>query len=106
VLGPDVLSAVTEKRVETTRELRRRGWRGHLTKAHYGYGWRIYRFGEHDVVLHAGGVRGFRTFIAYSRGTGIGFAIMMNAQTRAIDRLSSYFWVKAFEDATQTAAAP
>lgn len=105
VLSADVLAAVTQKRVATTRELRRRGWRGHLTKAHYGYGWRIYRFGDHDVILHAGGVKGFRTFISYSRETGTGFAIMMNAQTRAIDRLSSYFWVKAFEDATQTAEA-
>lgn len=105
VLSQDVLAAVTQKRVATSRELRRRGWRGHLTKAHYGYGWRIYRFGDQDVILHAGGVKGFRTFISYSRETGVGFAIMMNAQTRAIDRLSSYFWVKAFEDATQTADA-
>jgi len=105
VLSQEVLAAVTQKRVATSRELRRRGWRGHLTKAHYGYGWRIYRFGDQDVILHAGGVKGFRTFISYSRETGVGFAIMMNAQTRAIDRLSSYFWVKAFEDATQTAEA-
>lgn len=102
VLPAPVLQMVTEKQVETSRELRRRGWRGKLTDAHYGFGWRIYRFDNHDVVLHSGGVKGFRSFVSYSRDTGIGFAIVMNAQTRVIDRLSSYFWVKALDEAQAT----
>lgn len=99
VLPAPVLDMVREKRVKTVKELRRRGWRGKLSEAHYGFGWRIYRFGDHDVVLHSGGVRGFRSFVSYSQDTGIGFAMVMNAQTRAIDRLSSYFWVKALDEA-------
>lgn len=99
VLPAPVLNMVREKHVDTTRELRRRGWRGKLTDAHYGLGWRIYAVGGKDVVLHSGGVRGFRAFVSYSQDLDTGFAIVMNAQTRTIDRLSSWFWVTALEEA-------
>lgn len=102
VLPSPVLKMVTEKRVDTSRELRRRGWRGKLTDAHYGFGWRIYAVDGQDVVLHSGGVRGFRSFVSYSKDLDVGFAMVMNAQTRAIDRLSSYFWVTAFDDVQPT----
>lgn len=101
VVPAPVLETVTTKRTETSREKYRRGWRGKVTDAHYGYGWRIYDFGGREVVLHAGGVRGFRTFVSYSRETGIGFAMVMNAQTRTINSLSSYFWTKALEETEQ-----
>ncbi len=102
VLSDAVLKSVTAKHTETSKEKYRRGWRGKLTAAHYGYGWRIYRFGDHDVILHSGGVRGFRSFVSYSRETGTGFAMVMNAQTRTIDRLSSYFWTKALDEVELT----
>ncbi|SDE50462.1 serine hydrolase domain-containing protein [Kordiimonas lacus] len=98
VLPTPVLEMVTEKRVDTSRELRRRGWRGKLTDAHYGFGWRIYAVDGHDVVLHAGGVKGFRTFVSYSKDLDLGFAIMANAQTSAVERLSSRFWVAALDE--------
>ncbi len=104
VLPSPVLKMVTEKRVDTSRELRRRGWRGKLTDAHYGFGWRIYAVDGQDVVLHSGGVRGFRSFVSYSKDLDIGFAIVMNAQTRSIDRLSSHFWVTAFDEVETTAS--
>ncbi|NVJ98346.1 MAG: beta-lactamase family protein [Alphaproteobacteria bacterium] len=102
VLPENVLNMVREKRVDTSRELRRRGWRGKLTDADYGFGWRIYAVDGQDVVLHSGGVRGFRAFVSYSKDLDTGFAIVMNAQTRAIDRLSSYFWVTALDETKDT----
>ena len=105
VLPEPVLNMVREKHVDTTRELRRRGWRGKLTDAHYGLGWRIYAVGGKDVVLHSGGVRGFRAFVSYSQDLDTGFAIVMNAQTRTIDRLSSWFWVTALDEAEAAAEA-
>jgi len=50
------------------------------------------------VVLHSGGVRGFRSFVSYSTETGTGFAIVMNAQTRTIDRLAATFWDRALRE--------
>lgn len=97
VLSPELLESVTTKEVRTTRELNRRSWRRHISDAYYGLGWRIYSFGDDDVVLHSGAVRGYRAFISYSKDMDIGFVMLMNAQTRSIDRLSASFWDMAFE---------
>lgn len=92
VLSPELLQTVTEKRVRTRRELNKRVWRPHLKDAHYGYGWRIYNIGGEDIVMHAGGVSGFRTLIGYSKERGVGLVMLMNAETRSIDQLAAGFW--------------
>lgn len=104
VLGhrPDVMPAsaldkVMTPRVRTTRELRRKHWRAHLNDAHYGLGWRIYRFGDEELVYHGGWVSGFRAEIALSRRHDLGLVILMNGESSAIGELSSGFWARAFE---------
>lgn len=92
VLNADLLDTVTEKRVRTRREMNKRVWRPHLKEAHYGYGWRIYNIGGEDIIMHAGGVSGFRTLIGYSKARNIGLVILMNAETRSIDKLGADFW--------------
>jgi len=94
VLDPALLSVVTKKRVRTKRETRKRMWRPHLDDAHYGYGWRIYSIGGEDVIMHGGGVSGFRSLVAFSKERGIGQVILMNAETRSIDKLAAVFWSK------------
>jgi beta-lactamase class C len=95
VLSPSLLAELTIPRIRTKKDLRRRFWRGHLTDAHYGYGWRIYQFEGHPIIYHSGWVAGFRADIGYSPDLDIGFAIVINAESNAINKISSQFWVQA-----------
>lgn len=92
VLTPALLSEVTTPRIKTKKDLRRRYWREHLTDAHYGYGWRIYQLEEQKIIYHSGWVKGFRADIGYSPETGVGFAILINAEANVINQISSEFW--------------
>lgn len=96
VVSPGVIDMVTEKRVRTRRELYKRQWRPYLEDAHYGLGWRIYDFGDHEIVMHAGGVSGFRSIVSFSQEYGIGLVILMNAESRVIDDLTAQFWDTQF----------
>ena len=95
VLSPSLLAELTTPRIRTKKDLRRRFWRGHLTDAHYGYGWRIYQFEGHPIIYHSGWVAGFRADIGYSPDLDIGFAIVINAESNAINKISSQFWLQA-----------
>jgi len=92
VLDVALLDTVTKKRVHTKREVYKRMWRPHLDDAHYGYGWRIYSIGGEDIIMHGGGVSGFRSLVAYSKDRGIGHVMLMNAESRSIDKLAADFW--------------
>ncbi len=98
VISPGVIDMVTEKRVRTKRELYKRQWRPYLEDAHYGLGWRIYDFGDHEIVMHAGGVAGFRSIVSFSQEFGVGLVILMNAESRVIDDLTAQFWDAQFKE--------
>ena len=97
VLAPDLLTELTIPRIKTKKDLRRRYWRKHLTDAHYGYGWRIYKFDGHPIIYHSGWVAGFRADIGYSPELDIGFAILINAESNVINKISSQFWSQAHQ---------
>ena len=107
VISPGMIDMVTEKRVRTKRELYKRQWRPYLEDAHYGLGWRIYDFGDHEIVMHAGGVSGFRSIVSFSEEYGVGLVILMNAESRVIDDLTAQFWDTQFKErgGTTTVAA-
>lgn len=92
VIAPGLLAELTEKRIHTSRELRRRGWRDLLTEAHYGLGWRIYTAGSEDLVLHSGWVRGFVAEVAYSPNRQIGLGVLLNAESSALNEITTGFW--------------
>ena len=94
-LSPALLTELTTPRIKTKKDLRRRYWREHLTDAHYGYGWRIYQFDGHPIIYHSGWVAGFRADIGYSPELEIGFAILINAESNVINKISSKFWSQA-----------
>jgi beta-lactamase class C len=95
VLSPALLDELTTPRIKTKKDLRRRYWRNHLTSAHYGYGWRIYQIGDHPIIYHSGWVAGFRADIGYSPDLDLGFALLINAESNVINKISSQFWAKA-----------
>ncbi|MDX1392244.1 MAG: serine hydrolase domain-containing protein [Rheinheimera sp.] len=92
VLPENVLTSLRGKKVKTRRDLRRREWRRYLTDAHYGLGWRVYQFGQDELMYHGGWVQGFRAEIAYSREHQLGLVMLMNAESNLINELGTYFW--------------
>jgi beta-lactamase class C len=105
VLAPELVHALTEPRVTTVRDTRRKHWRDLLTEAHYGLGWRIYRLGAHDIAYHSGWVSGYRADLAWSEELGIGIAVLMNAESNSISELTTGFWRMAFEQLPPAAAS-
>ncbi len=95
VLSPNLLSELTTPRIKTKKDLRRKFWKEHLTDAHYGYGWRIYQFEGYPIIYHSGWVSGFRADIGYSPDLDIGFALLINAESNVINKISSRFWTQA-----------
>ena len=98
VISPALLTELTTPRIKTKKDLRRKYWRKHLTDAHYGYGWRIYQFNGHPIIYHSGWVAGFRADIGYSPELGIGFAVLINAESNVINKISSQFWAQVHQD--------
>jgi len=92
VLRPDLIRQLTEPRVRTVRDLRRRGWRDLLSDAHYGLGWRVYQVGDETIYLHSGWVRGFVADIAYSQERQIGLAVLLNAESSVLNEITTTFW--------------
>jgi beta-lactamase class C len=97
------MRALTRKRVRTTRELRREGWRDFLGDAHYGLGWRIYTVADQDLITHSGWVRGFVAQVGYSPEHDVGLALLLNAESGAINDLSLHFWRQLFEEPSLSA---
>lgn len=96
VIRPELIDILTRPRVKTRREIHRRYWKDLLTDAHYGLGWRIYQMGEHRIAYHSGWVSGFRADIAWSQDHGLGFALLLNAETNTINELTTTFLEMAF----------
>ena len=92
VFSDTLLQSLTDKRIKTRRDLRRKEWRRYLTDAHYALGWRVYQFGQDTLMYHGGWVKGYRAEIAYSREHQLGLVMLMNAESNLINELGTYFW--------------
>ena len=97
VLDPQVIDTITEPRVYTARDKRRRYWRDIISDAHYGLGWRIYEIGNEEIIYHSGWVAGFRADVAWSEKHQLGLAILMNVESNDISQLTTSFWQMAFD---------
>lgn len=95
VVSPTMVSQMTQPRVQTKNELRRREWRKHLRTAHYGLGWRVYNFNGYKLNYHGGWVQGYRADVAFSPDLEMGIAILMNAESNIINTISAKFWDQA-----------
>ncbi|TAA45023.1 serine hydrolase domain-containing protein [Corallincola spongiicola] len=97
VLTPALIAELTEPRIRTRKDLKRKHWRDYLEDAHYGYGWRIYQFKDYPIIYHSGWVQGFRADIGYSPTLGVGFAVLINAESNSISEISTEFWSQAYK---------
>lgn len=96
VIPPALINDVTTPRVKTSREVYRRGWRESLRDAHYGLGWRIYDFDGHIINYHGGWVKGYRADVAFVPELGVGYVMLMNAESNMINTTTAEFWRRYF----------
>jgi beta-lactamase class C len=106
ILPPEVVDLATTPYIRTRSDLNRNHWRGHLTDAHYGLGWRVYRFGEESLIYHGGWVSGYRADISLSRARDVGLVILTNAEHNVVSELTVGFWMPILKGETPSLAAP
>ena len=63
-----------------------------LENAYYGIGWRIFDLSGLRVVHHGGGVRGYRSEMAFSDEANIGLVLLINAESSAINGVIPAFY--------------
>ena len=95
VLSPEMVEYLQIPRIKTRREMYRKEWKKNLSNAHYGLGWRIYQLGEEELIYHGGWVSGFRADVAFSPKHDIGMAVLLNAESSGISKLTLRFWQMA-----------
>jgi len=101
VVPPELISKVTAPLTKSKKEVYRRQWRKYLSDAHYGLGWRIYDFAGHTLNYHGGWVQGYRADIAFSPEYGVGYVMLMNAESNLINEFTPDFWARCFKHLEQ-----
>ena len=102
VLTEEQITQLIQPKTQTTKELRRRHWQGHLNKAHYGLGWRVYDFEGQQLVHHGGWVSGYRADITFAPEYGVGLVFLMNAESNLINKFRVDFWDDVFKNLDKT----
>ena len=97
VLPASLVATVTTPITPSKRETYRREWRQYLKDAHYGLGWRIYDFNGHTLNYHGGWVQGYRADIAFAPDYGVGYVMLMNAESNLINQFTADFWAACFK---------
>lgn len=105
VVPTDAIQLATSPRVNSTRERWRRHWRDHVSRTWYALGWRIFRFDGQDIVLHGGGVTGFRTLISFLPGEDTALVLLFNGETRIHDKIATAFWTDVMDKKRKALAA-
>lgn len=80
ILSPDFLSQLHEPIIATPRGNYFNRWSG-LEKAYYATGWRVFDYKGQRVVHHGGGVRGYRSEMAFVPEANIGLVLLFNAES-------------------------
>lgn len=80
VLSPNFLSQMHKPIIATPRGNYFNRWTG-LERAYYATGWRVFDYNGQRVVHHGGGVRGYRSEMAFVPEANIGFVLLFNAES-------------------------
>ena len=86
VLPASVLRVAQMPRVKTSG-LYGGALRQAISDAHYGLGWRSFKYGRHDLVGHSGAVDGYRTSLIFEPTTRTGVVAMWNSNWGAPFRI-------------------
>ncbi|MEC8700987.1 MAG: serine hydrolase domain-containing protein [Pseudomonadota bacterium] len=91
LLGESVLNQLHTPVIETPYGNYFNRWES-LENAYYGIGWRIFDLSGLRVVHHGGGVRGYRSEMAFSDEANIGLVLLINAESSAINDVIPTFY--------------
>ena len=80
VLPEDFLAQLHEPIISTPRGNYFNRWTG-LEKAYYATGWRVFDYNGLRVIHHGGGVRGYRSEMAFVPDANIGMVLLFNAES-------------------------
>ena len=80
VLSAAFLAQLHEPIIATPRGNYFNRWSG-LKKAYYATGWRVFDYNGQRVVHHGGGVRGYRSEMAFVPEANIGLVLLFNAES-------------------------
>jgi beta-lactamase class C len=82
VVDPRVLNTIHGRYVKTPGERGRlRKFLERLGDAWYGYGWRSYDYGGHEIIGHRGGIKGYRSLILFDPQKKSGVVALWNSDT-------------------------
>lgn len=105
LISEELIKQVTFPLTKSKKELYRRQWRRYLKDAHYGLGWRIYDFNGYQLNYHGGWVQGYRADIAFSPEFGVGYVMLMNAESNLINEFTPDFWQRYFANSQASKTA-
>ncbi|AQQ01849.1 serine hydrolase [Pseudoalteromonas aliena] len=91
VLSLDALAIQTRPYTSTKKERHRRVWKKYLEDTFYGLGWRIYNYADEILYYHSGWVQGYRSDLVVFPHLNVGFSLIINAETGAINELTTEF---------------
>lgn len=91
VFGADFLAQLHEPVIPTPYGNYFNRWSG-LEKAYYGIGWRVFDFKGLRIIHHGGGVRGYRSEMAFSPEANVGMVLMFNAESNAANEVVPEFF--------------
>ena len=80
IFSPNFLSQMHKPIIATPRGNYFNRWTG-LEKAYYATGWRVFDYNGQRVVHHGGGVRGYRSEMAFVPEADIGLVLLFNAES-------------------------
>ena len=90
VLSPMILNDLHTPVIETPNGNYFNRWEG-LEKAYYAIGWRVFDIEGVRVVHHGGGVRGYRSEMAFIPSANIGMVLLFNGETNAANEAVPVF---------------
>ena len=80
VIDANLRAQVQGERVDTPQERSKMRWmRTRLRDADYALGWRVYDYAGERLVMHAGGVSGYRALVAFMPDRDVGVVGLWNA---------------------------
>ena len=91
VFGDDFLAQLHEPVITTPHGNYFNRWSG-LEKAYYAIGWRVFDFQELRVIHHGGGVRGYRSEMAFAPEANSGMVLLLNAESNAANEVVPEFF--------------
>ena len=91
VFGDDFLAQLHEPVIETPHGNYFNRWSG-VEKAYYAIGWRVFDYKGLRVVHHGGGVRGYRSEMAFAPDANIGMVLLLNAESNAANNVIPHFF--------------